>query len=361
MATRRPAERYTIAVSDSPIRLLCAWSVVGALVLGACSSQSAAPNATATGTQGAGPAASALTPRAYVPAIGGQNDKSGNTPAGTTAPAKTIAPAPTNMPRVKAAPQVDAGIRSKVLFIQGDHVPESGYPHSRVRDDGKKPESFTRLRSEVLEGDLMLAVDEFVLARNNKVDATLLGQYGMVVLGSNARVFNANEVAALTSFYNNGGSILVYADFQYGPNNWDSDNSFLNPFGVEVLTDNFQPTVDITDLVATHPIMAGVKAIRGEGISQFIVSAASLNQNQVLAKCSPQTRSGCILPPADLAKVKKGDVVACVFVRENAKGGRLAGVCDRNLFHNGPGPGSDLDQVDDRLFARNLFRWLSKQ
>jgi hypothetical protein len=48
-------------------------------------------------------------------------------------------------------------------------------------------------------------------------------------------------------------------------------------------------------------------------------------------------------------------------VRENPKGGRLAGVCDRNLFQNGPGPGSDLDQVDDRLFARNLFRWLSKQ
>jgi hypothetical protein len=81
----------------------------------------------------------------------------------------------------------------------------------------------------------------------------------------------------------------------------------------------------------------------------------------VVASCTPLTRSGCILPPADQAKVQQGDVVACVVVRENAQGGRFAGVCDRNLFQNGPGPGSDLDQVDDRLFARNLFRWLSKQ
>ena len=53
--------------------------------------------------------------------------------------------------------------------------------------------------------------------------------------------------------------------------------------------------------------------------------------------------------------------MACVTAQENAAGGRLAGVCDRNFFQNGPGPGSDLDQVDNRTFARNLFRWLTKQ
>lgn len=313
-------------------RLFSAMSIIGALTLGACS---------ATGNV-AGTVVSAAT--AVAPA----------------APASSAGAATST---VRAAQQILApasGTRPDVLFIQGDHVPESGYPHSRVRDDGRKPESFTRLRSEVLEGDLKLTVDEFVLTKNNKIDAAQLARYRVVVLGSNARLFSLPEVEALSSFWTNGGSILVYSDSQYGPNSWDSDNSFINQFGVEILSDNFQPAVSITDFAA-HPVTAGVKAIRGEGISQFLINAASLNQFQFLAKCSPLTRSGCSLPPADQSKVKKGDVVACVFVRENAKGGRLAGVCDRNLFQNGAGPGSDIDQVDDRVFARNLFRWLSKQ
>lgn len=282
----------------------------------------------------------ALTPRAFVPAL--------SSAGGTPEPTATLQPTATSAP-------------NKVLFLQGDHIPDNGYPHSRVRDDGSKPESFTRLRIEVLEGDLGLMVDERILDQNTSFDAALLSGYSVVVLGSNGRVLTPAEVQTITDYFMGGGSVLLYADFQYGPTNWDSDNSFLSQFGIEVLPDNFQPTVNITDIVSAHPVMAGVSAIRGEGISQFRVSAAALAEHMVIAKCSPLTRSGCILPPADLAKVQPGEVVACVIVRQNTGGGRLATVCDRNIFHNGPGPGSDIDQADDRLFARNLFRWLSKQ
>ena len=300
---------------SSTRRLLLAL-VAASMSLVSCSAQSGAP-------------AAQMTPRAFIPALSQDNTSV------TTA--------------------------KQVLFVQGDHIPENGYPHSRVRDDGSKPESFTRLRTEVLEGDLGLTVDELVLNAATSFDTQKLSQYGVVVLGSNSRIFTSAEVKTLTDYLANGGSVLTYADFQYGPTNWDSDNSFLTQFGIEVMPDNFQPTVNITDIVSAHPIMSGVKAIRGEGISQFRVSAATLSDNMVIAKCSPLSRSGCILPPADLAKVKPGDVVACVVARQNTNGGRLAAVCDRNIFHNGPGVGSDLDQVDDRLFARNLFRWLSKQ
>jgi hypothetical protein len=248
-----------------------------------------------------------------------------------------------------------------VVFIQGDFIPASGYAESRVRDDGTPPQSFSRLRTEVLEGDLKLAVDEVVLDQNARIDQAQLALYAVVVLGSNNRVMSHDEVSALSAYYQQGGSILTYADSQYGPANWDSDNSFLKQFGIEVMPDNFQPTVDIADLDTSHPIFAGVKDIRAEGISQFRVGAAALAGNQVIARCAPLTRSGCILPRADQARIHNGDVVACVVTRENAAGGRLAGVCDRNFFQNGPGPGSDLDQADNRLFARNLFRWLSKQ
>jgi hypothetical protein len=246
------------------------------------------------------------------------------------------------------------------LFVNGDHIPESGYPHSRVRDDGSKPESFSRLRAEVLEGELGLQVDEFILTADAALSRAQLAPYTLVVLGANGRLLRPDEVAALTEYYEAGGRVLVYADFQYGPDNWASDNRFLNQFGIEVFPDNFQPATQITDLVADHPIMQGVRAFATEGSSQFLISAASLGQTLVLAKCSPLERPGCAVGPAEQAKIKPGDVVACTWARQNARGGKLAGTCDRNTFHNGPGPGTDIDQFDNRTYARNLFRWLTE-
>lgn len=277
---------------------------------------------------------STVTPRAFLPAFQSGADQ-------TPLPATTTQ-------------------RARVLFVNGDHLPESGYPHSRVRDAGDKPESFSRLREEVLEGDLGLEVDEFILTSANALSAEQLAPYRLVVLGANGRVLTADEIKALTDFYTNGGRILIYADFQYGPENWNSDNSFLNAFGIEVFPDNFQPATTIEDLDTSHPIMAGVRAFGVEGASQFRISASALSSVRVLARCTPLERSGCAVQPAEQARIQPGDQVVCTWVRELPNGGKLAGTCDRNTFHNGPGPGSDLDQHDNRTYARNLFRWLTE-
>lgn len=255
-------------------------------------------------------------------------------------------------------PAISDAAQKSILFINGDHLPETGYPHSRVHDDGTKPESFTRLRKEVLEGELNAKVDEFVLTAGTTISSSQLAPYTAVVLGSNGRTLQSGEVNALTDYFNAGGRILTYADFQYGPENWASDNSFLNAFGVEVFPDNFQPATQITDVVTSHPIMAGVKSFATEGSSQFLIRADALVSNTVLSKCSPLERSGCAVQAPEQAKIQPGDVVACTWVRENAAGGKLAGTCDRNTFHNGPGPGTDIDQFNNRIYARNLFRWL---
>ncbi len=255
-------------------------------------------------------------------------------------------------------PTVKQTEQNSVLFINGDFTPETGYPHSRVNDDGSKPESFLRLREEVLEGDLNFKVNEFILTAGDAISSDLLAPHDVVVLGSNGRALQPGEVTALTNYFNAGGRILLYADFQYGPDNWASDNSFLDQFGMEVFPDNFQPATEITDVVTSHPIMEGVTSFATEGSSQFLIKANSLSQNEVLSKCSPLTRSGCAVQPAEQAKIQPGDVVACTWVRQNNTGGKLAGTCDRNTFHNGPGPGTDIDQFNNRIYARNLFRWL---
>lgn len=275
-------------------------------------------------------------------------------------PTPTAAPPRATPTRELAVTPAAPSAAKRVLFINGDHVPETGYPHSRVRDDGAKPESFSKLRAEVLEGDLMLGVDEFVMGAGNAIDAQRLAPYAVVVLGANGRALTGAEAGALMAYYAAGGSLLVYADFQYGPDNWASDNAFLALLGIEVLPDNFQPRTRITDVVASNPIMQAVREIEVEGISQFLVPQAAAGRFNVLARCSPLERGGCALQPPERARVKPGDTVACVLTREDGPG-RFAGLCDRNPFHNGPQKdGTDLDQADNRALARNLFRWLAR-
>ena len=293
-------------------------------------------------------------------------------PRRTAVPTQPLPPTPTVQVISTAAPQtmrsplasplrINTISPRRVLFVQGDHIPENGYPHSRVRDDGSHPESFTHLRSEILERDLQLSVDEWILGPQTTLTLSALSDYALIVLGSNARPLYDDEVTALVNYYLGGGSILTYADFQYGPQNWNSDNGLLQQFGLNVFSDNFQPTTRISDVLTTHPVMNGVRALQVEGISQLLITANAPANVQVLAQCLPQNRPGCILPPPDSARLKANDRVACVVAIEHTNGGRLASVCDRNLFQNGPGPGSDLDQADNRLFAQNLFAWLAHE
>jgi hypothetical protein len=270
-----------------------------------------------------------------------------------TPPAPTV-PAPSTPAPTASAP--------RALFIQGDFVPESGAPESRLLDPKEGPLSFTRLRREVLETELGLRVEELILAPASAITLERLTGAAVVVLGSNGRRLSASEVATLGAYLNAGGSVLTYADFQYGPDNWASDNDFLGQYGIEVFPDNFQPRTRITDFFGPHPVITGVRALEVEGISQFRITPAAQPSTAILARCVPLTRSGCILQPAELARVLPGDVVGCVFAREFPGGGRLAGVCDRNLFHNGPQKdGTDLGQADNRAFARNLFAWLTRR
>ena len=285
--------------------------------------------------------------------------------ASTTPVASTLtAPAPSASIPAVPIPATPAPTASapRALFVQGDFIPESGAPESRLFDPADGPLSFTRLRRDVLEAGLGLRVEELILTPAASIAPDRLAGAAVVVLGSNGRRLGGSEVAALNAYLSAGGSVLTYADFQYGPDNWASDNDFLSQYGVEVFPDNFQPRTRITDVFGPHPVITGVRALEVEGISQFRMTPAAQASATILARCAPLTRSGCILQPAELARVLPGDAVGCVFVREFAGGGRLAGVCDRNLFHNGPQKdGTDLGQADNRAFARNLFAWLTRR
>jgi len=298
---------------------------------------------------------------ASIVALAGCTPASAPQAAPTSEPIATSTPEPTATPTQTSVllPMTNTGSAdARVLFLAGDFLPESGYPHSRVRDDGSRPESFSQLRTQVLEGELGLKVEEFIVTADATISPDLLTPYRFVVLGSNGRVLRTEEVAALTQYLSDGGAMLIYADFQYGPDNWKSDNAFLNQFGIEVFPDNFQPTTQITEIVPSHPIMNGVRSFATEGSSQFLISAAARGATTILSRCSPLERLGCALQEPERARVGPDDDVVCTWVRAVGNG-RMAGTCDRNTFHNGPGIGTALSEFDNKRYAVNLFRWLA--
>lgn len=274
-------------------------------------------------------------------------------PESTPAPQTADGSTSILLPMIETAPPAP-----RILFLAGSFVPESGYPHSRVYDDGVHAESFSQLRTRVLKGELGFDVDEYVLTGTSTISAALLAPYAVVVLGSNDRALQSSEVDAFIDYATNGGALLTYADFQYGPNNWSSDNDLLRRFDIEVFPDNFQPTTRITDIVPSHPVMHGVNSFATEGSSQFLIRHTAREATTILARCAPLDRPGCALQEPERARVGPNDEVVCTWVRLVGRG-RLAGTCDRNTFHNGPGVGTALSEFDNERYAANLFRWLA--
>jgi hypothetical protein len=313
-----------------------------AAVLCACSAQTSTPPASPTSTQPPAAPTTAATAALASPLASPLTSRAHSTTAGDIL-----------LPMVQSAPPA-----RRVLFLAGSFLPESGYPHSRVYDSAAHPESFLQLRTQVLEQELGFDVDEIILDANTVISPAMLAPHAVAVLGSNDRSLLPTEIEALAQFVESGGGLLLYADFQYGPNNWSSDNDFLQRFGLEVFPDNFQPATQITDIVPSHPIMNGVRSFATEGSSQFLISAQALADTIVLARCSPLDRLGCALQEPERSRVGPNDVVACTWIRSVGRG-RIAGTCDRNTFHDGPGIGTALSEFDNRRYAANLFRWLA--
>ena len=127
----------------------------------------------------------------------------------------------------------------------------------------------------------------------------------------------------------------------------------------EVLANPWEPRERIVadDL---DTIAAAIRDLATEGSSQFLITEPARAATTVLARCAPLDRSGCALQEPERARVGSNDDVVCTWVSTVGRG-RLAGTCDRNTFHNGPGVGTALSEFDNRRYATNLFRWLARR
>lgn len=196
-----------------------------------------------------------------------------------------------------------------------------------------------------------------------------LSQYEAIVFASNNAVYDTAAINAVETYIRNGGGALFISDGNFG-SNWadspDSDSQFLARFGLRANQDHGTYSLQrgAGDFIAaSHPVLFGVNAIDGEGVSPiFIEDPSSFDTTftrVVAAKGTTWNNDGS--NPANQFQGTARNVTAsdAALVLANAGVGRLAAYFDRNTFFNTNGAGTDITRFNNQQFALNLFNWVS--
>jgi len=189
-----------------------------------------------------------------------------------------------------------------------------------------------------------------------------LGGYDVIVMGSNNAVYQRAQIDALEAWIRAGGGALFISDANFG-SDWadapDSDQQFLDRFGLVMNQDNGTYVLRRSENDFNrpdHPILAGVDAFDGEGVSPIVVEDSA----DAVARARTSTRVN--EPPfgnRDQGRTRPvTDLDGALVVLEPDQG-RIAGHFDRNTFFNENGAGTDINRFDNLTYAINLFTWLA--
>lgn len=222
--------------------------------------------------------------------------------------------------------------------------------------------------ANLLRGD-GFALTQVIETKNKPIDLTKinLAQYSTIVFGSNNADYTPGGsktlVNALVNYVFSGGSALFISDGNFGTTYDDapsSDQAFLTRFGLAVNQDKgtYALTRSAGDFRApSHPILAGVNAIDGEGVSPGVrVSPVAGVTAQVIVGARDTTRNNNRAGKGTDRPVTEND--GALVVAE-AGLGRVAIHFDRNTFFNANGAGTDLHHLDNAQYAKNLFEWVA--
>jgi hypothetical protein len=193
-----------------------------------------------------------------------------------------------------------------------------------------------------------------------------LSRYSAIVFGSNNAKYPKASVDAIARYIHNGGGAIFLADANFG-SSWrdsaDSDQQFLSRFGLTVQQDNGVVTAAGTFPVPNHPILAGVGAFEGEGVSPITIPTAAPTAITItrIAGTTGQVRNNDGADPSNnfagsLRPANDRDASLAVV---NFGRGRVAAYFDRNTFFNANGKGTDINRLNNRQLALNLFNWVA--
>ncbi|MEL6330692.1 MAG: GC-type dockerin domain-anchored protein [Planctomycetota bacterium] len=195
-----------------------------------------------------------------------------------------------------------------------------------------------------------------------------LGLFDLLVFGSNNAAYPPEQVDRIEAYMRAGGAALFISDANFGGSWADaptSDQPFLDRIGWAMQQDRGTYTLRRDDgdfLAPDHPILAGVDAIDGEGVSPIVVPDADPVpgvSSRIVVRADPgaQTRNNDRFPGAGTSRPVGPRDAACAIATIDR--GRVAGHIDRNTFFNLNGAGTNINRFDNRTYAINLFGWLT--
>jgi len=196
-------------------------------------------------------------------------------------------------------------------------------------------------------------------------ESLALAGYDLIVMGSNNAVYSTPSIDAFEQYIRNGGGALFISDASFG-SNWadasNSDQQFLDRFGwvIQQDADSYLLSRSEGDFLAPeHPILQGIDAIGGEGVSPGVWTGADppgvVTTPLVRAAPGAITRNNDAIP----GTIRATTPTDAALIVAQAHCGRIAIHYDRNTFFNRNGAGTDIHMFDHRDYAVRLFSWLS--
>jgi hypothetical protein len=198
---------------------------------------------------------------------------------------------------------------------------------------------------------------------------TNLGDFDLLVFGSNNARYPSNQVDAVVEYVRRGGAALFISDANFG-RDWrtaaNSDQDFMTRFGLAMNQDRSTYVLSITNsdfLVPGHPLLAGVQAFDGEGVSpiRFLNTPPGMRTTRVVrARSGTRDNNGVCGVNQGQGTARAVDTNDLALVTVEYGLGRVVGHFDRNTFFNTNGAGTSIARFDNRQFTLNLFSWLGE-
>lgn len=192
------------------------------------------------------------------------------------------------------------------------------------------------------------------------LDDVLLRSTDVLVLGSNNADYSPETVERVVNWVRRGGGLLVISDANWGSSWADapaSDQPFLERFDLVVNQDHGRYAVERSQFVAAdHPLLDGVDAFDGEGVSPFtVVDQYDDVDPLIVAPAAGDVRR----PTGNPGPLEPSSDVDAALVAVTLGQGRMVGHYDRNTFFNRNGAGTDITRLDNAALAENIIDWLA--
>lgn len=205
------------------------------------------------------------------------------------------------------------------------------------------------------------------------LDAETLRRYDVLHLGSSQKRWSDSEAAAVDGWVRGGGGVIAYSDSAFG-GDWeevgldntagrDSRNDLLEQFGLFFYTDQGGGVNHVSEWSRDHYLNTTggeprTLEYRGEGVSPIRITpdwSARREGDEVyqLATLQSVGTKGPVSVDDGYEFDPERDSALCAA---EVGDGRIIATFDRNTFWN-DGPGTNIDEFDNRLLAEKLMTW----